>query len=86
MEFHENQLRELNRISQQFKELEELSAQAGVNPDQLIPEMEYPDVFEHRLKNVLERNLDRKDIFKGASGTANRKENSSEPEIFHRMR
>ena len=85
MEFHENQLRELNRISQQFKVLEELSAQAGVNPDQLIPEMEYPDVFEQRLKTVFERNQERKDIFKGTE-TGNRNKSIDQKEILQRIR
>lgn len=85
MEFHENQLRELNRIRQQFKELEELSAQAGVNPDQLIPEMEYPDVFEQRLKTVFERNQERKDIFEGA-GTGSSNKKNDRKEIFQGTR
>jgi len=85
MDFHENQLRELNRISQQFKELEELSAQAGVSPDQLIPEMEYPDVFEQKLKTVFERNQERKDIFKD-TGSDNRKKKSDPKEIFQGTR
>lgn len=85
MEFHENQLRELNRIRQQFKELEELSAQAGVNPDQLIPEMEYPDVFEQRLKTVFERNQERKDIFEGTGAVCRKKENDQN-EFLQRVR
>lgn len=85
MEFHENQLRELNRIKQQFKELEELSAQAGVNPDQLIPEMDYPDVFEQRLKTVFERNQERKDIFEG-SGTVSKKKKIDPKEFLQRIR
>lgn len=85
MEFHENQLRELNRIRQQFKELEELSAQAGVNPDQLIPEMDYPDVFEQRLKTVFERNQERKGIFEG-TGNISKKKKIDQKEFFQRTR
>lgn len=85
MEFHENQLRELNRIRQQFKELENLSELAGVTPDQLVPEMEYPDVFEQRLKSVFERNQERKDIFKENRSSGSKKKNSG-PETLIKSR